>query len=140
MRMEAKKFYGDVIPGAVLAALLLALLLPAVGCSRQSGGDQKPVSPVAQGQPKLERITPVQPAVARPVVASQGNCAPLYAVGGSGTCINNKPCRGFGVRAENGSAACTCYGKDGGCGDGQRCDLVKKRCVSEKEPLWGHDD
>lgn len=140
MRIETRKYHGDLMARTVLAALLLATLLAALACSRQSGGNQKQVSPVAQGQPKLEPITPVRPAVARPLVASQGDCAPRYAVGGEGTCINNKPCRGFGVRSESGSAVCTCYGKEGGCGEGERCDLVKKRCVSEKEPLWGRDD
>lgn len=140
MRIEAETFRRDRIATTLFAALLLAALLSASACSRQTGGNANQVSPVAQGQPKLELITPVRPAVARPVIASQGDCAPRYEIGGTGTCINNKPCRGFGVRAENGSAVCTCYGKDGGCSEGQRCDLVKKRCVSEKEPLWGHDD
>lgn len=140
MRIEAKMSHGKLMARTALAALLLAALLSASACSRQSGGSQKQVSPVAQNQPKLEPISPVRPAVARALVASQGDCAPRYAVGGMGSCINNKPCRGFGVRAENGSAVCTCYGKDGGCGEGERCDLVKKRCVSEKEPLWGRDD
>jgi hypothetical protein len=140
MPIEAKMFQEDRIARTALVVLLLAALLSVIACSRQSGGNQQKVSPVAQGQPKLEAITPVRPAVARPMVASQGDCAPRYAVGGMGTCINNKPCRGFGVRAENGSAVCTCYGKDGGCGESDRCDLVAKRCVSEKEPLWGHED
>jgi hypothetical protein len=46
-----------------------------------------------------------------PLVASEGDCIPRNANGGKGACINNQPCRGFGVRAENGSLMCTCYGR-----------------------------
>jgi hypothetical protein len=69
-----------------------------------------------------------------PRVESVGDCAPRYKIGGQGTCIENKPCRGFGVQDEKGNILCTCYGAPG-CAEGQRCDDRKLVCVPEDEPL-----
>lgn len=69
-----------------------------------------------------------------PRVESVGDCAPRYKIGGQGTCIENKPCRGFGVQDEKGNIVCTCYGAPG-CAEGQRCDDRKLVCVPEDEPL-----
>lgn len=72
-----------------------------------------------------------------PRVESIGDCAPRYKVGGSGSCINNQPCRGFGVRDDTGKILCSCYGEIGGCSEGQRCDGRKLTCVPEDEPAFG---
>ena len=71
----------------------------------------------------------------RPPVPQSGDYAPRYAKGGKGSCINNKSCRGFGVRADDGSAVYTCFGRDGGCAGGQRCDFMHGACVPENAPL-----
>src|SRR5215216_4026159 len=71
----------------------------------------------------------------RPRVESVGDCAPRYRTGQLAACINNRPCRGFGVLGENGQPVCTCYGQTGGCGETERCDDRKLVCVQETEPL-----
>ena len=125
-----------------LPLLLVAGCTLVVGCSsRQQSArdDQKKVEPVSQTAPKFEpmqRTASVVPA--RRQVPSSGDCAPKYANGLSGTCINNKPCRGLGVLAEDGkTAVCACYATAGGCNQEQRCDAIKKACVPEKEPGFG---
>jgi hypothetical protein len=70
----------------------------------------------------------------RPRVESIGDCAPRYSTGQLGACINNQPCRGFGVLGENGQPVCTCYGQTGGCAATERCDDRKLACVPETEP------
>lgn len=136
-----RALFTPVLPKALAIALLLATLAALVGCSGQrSASDEKKVAPIAQGSPKLQPLPAVRPAPVRPLVPSQGDCAPRYANGGKGTCINNQPCRGFGVRTEDGRAICTCYGRDGGCQEGQRCDAMRLACVPEKEPVFGRGD
>jgi len=125
----------------LLTALTIALLMGAIaamlGCSQGRSSKEK-VDATSQTPPKLENFPPTPaPKPVRPRVASQGDSAPHYAGGGTGTCINNQPCRGFGVRNEDGSVVCTCYGRDGGCGDGQRCDPMRLACVPEKLPPFG---
>jgi hypothetical protein len=126
------------IPGALVVGLLVAMLAALVSCSgRQASGDEKEASAVAQSSPKLQPVPAVPPAPVRERVPSQGDCAPHYSNGGKGTCINNQPCRGFGVRAESGSPVCTCFGHDGGCQEGQRCDPMRLACIPEDEPPFG---
>lgn len=137
MRYEKVRFFK----GALLL-LVVATCMLVVGCPsrRQSASDdQKKVEPVSQTAPKFEPMRPTVPAIpARRQVASSGDCAPKYANGLSGTCINNKPCRGFGFLAEDGkTAVCACYATASGCNQDQRCDAIKKACVPEKEPGFG---
>jgi hypothetical protein len=125
------------LAGALAVALASAGAISIASCS-QRDGNEKQVAPVSRTPPKLEPMrTAARPLVARPRVASEGDCAPRYAKGGRGTCINNQPCRGFGVRAESGAAVCICFAREGGCGEGQRCDLKKMACVPETEPPFG---
>ncbi len=125
-----------------LLALGLLAAVAATGCSQQpQSGKENNADAVAQSSPKLEPLPPAAvPKPPRPRVASQGDCAPRYPGGSRGTCINNQPCRGFGVLDDNGKAVCTCYGRDGGCSEGQRCDGMRLACVPEKEPLGGRGD
>jgi len=128
---------------SLVGTLAIAVLLGGalVGCtSSKPAGDERKVSPVAQSGPKLQPLPAVRPATVRPRVASEGDCAPRYASGGKGTCVNNQPCRGFGVLVENGKPVCTCYGRDGGCSEGQRCDALRLACVPEKEPVYGRGE
>jgi len=71
----------------------------------------------------------------RPRVESIGDCAPRYRTGQLGACINNQPCRGFGVLGENDRPVCSCYGQIGGCAETERCDDRKLVCVPDTEPL-----
>lgn len=124
----------------LVPAVLLAGYLLMASCSQRqaSSGDEKKVDPVAQTEPKFQPLPQTAPMVAnlRPV-ASKGDCAPKYASGLHGSCINNAPCRGFGVIDEKGQPVCACFAKAGGCNQGDRCDIIKKACVSEKEPGFG---
>jgi hypothetical protein len=71
-----------------------------------------------------------------PEVASLGDCAPRHehAKESRASCIEGRPCRGFGVRDESGRVLCTCYGEVGGCAEGQRCDVRRLTCVPEDAP------
>lgn len=121
-----------------LLLLITACLAVLSGSCQRSGREAKKVDPISQTAPKLEPLprTGAVLASARPV-PSQGDCAPKYANGLHGTCINNQPCRGFGQIGADGQPVCACYAKAGGCNEGQRCDAVKKACVPEKEPGFG---
>jgi hypothetical protein len=68
-----------------------------------------------------------------PRVESIGNCAPKD-TGGLMACVNSEPCRGFGVRDENGTIFCRCFGIRNGCSKGERCDDEKLMCVDEALP------
>ena len=126
--------------GCILAlALVCVVVLGMAGCTKQPQSDkEQQVDAVAETGPQLEPLPPTAPPKPRrPPVASQGDCAPRYPAGGRGTCINNQPCRGHGESNPDGKAVCTCFGLDGGCAEGQRCDNERGRCVSEKEPPFG---
>ena len=137
MTINVKRFIRMSLLRTLAVMLAWVALVAVVSCSPQSSDESK-VEPVSQTPPKLTPMpAAVPPLVARPPVASEGDCAPRYANGSKGTCINNQPCRGFGVRADDGSAVCTCFGLDGGCREGQRCDPQKLACLPEKEPPFG---
>jgi len=88
--------------------------------------------PVTVEPTVLPRDTPILRPLKR--VDTGGQCGPRYLHGGLGTCVNNQPCRGFGVEDEKGQVLCSCYGDIGGCGAGQRCDDRKLTCVLDEEP------
>lgn len=71
-----------------------------------------------------------------PRVETGGTCAPRYRHGGGGACVNNRPCRGFGVRAPDGAILCSCYGDIGGCGERDRCDQQKLTCIPDETPPY----
>jgi hypothetical protein len=132
-----------------LPRLALAFVLALSGvvlmqtCARQPRGstDRDPngrpiesVSPVPPDRSALVAPREAVPVLQLPRIESVGNCAPVYKTGRRGACINDMACRGFGVRAENGQALCTCYGQVGGCNENQRCDDRKLACVPDDEP------
>jgi hypothetical protein len=123
-------------------ALLLAISGVGLNCSHSrqqaASDDQKKPEPVSETAPRFEPMRRTAPVVtSTEPVASVGDCAPKYANGLHGSCINNQPCRGFGALDEKGKAVCSCYAKAGGCGERERCDAIKKACVPEKEPGFG---
>ena len=120
-------------------ALALLILVGNLGCnnSRQNS-DQKKVSPISETPPKFEPLPREAPVIPPPkTIASVGDCAPKYANGLHGACVNNQPCRGIAVLDEVGKPACGCYAKAGGCSAKERCDAIKKACVPEEEPGFG---
>ena len=116
-------------------SLLFAVVVgTAPGCSRRPPEDKEKVQPVSEQRPRLEpQSIPARVLVNAHSVASQGDCAPNYKNGLTGSCINNQACRGFGVLNEKKQAECSCYGIAGGCQTGQRCDTIRKSCVPEEE-------
>ncbi|MFL6234825.1 MAG: hypothetical protein ACJ76N_16950 [Thermoanaerobaculia bacterium] len=123
-------------PIRIALTLGLALLLGATsGCV--TGRPERPKEPAG-----MKAVSPTPPAPGRPIaavetfpnleiVASQGDCAPRYANGSTGSCINSKPCRGYGMRSSAGAVECRCWAKAGGCGETERCDIILKRCVPD---------
>jgi len=104
------------------------------GCSRRPPADKEKVQPVTDKVPKMEpQHLPERVEVNAPAVSSKGDCAPRFKNGLTGSCINNQPCRGFGVLNEKHQAVCSCYGLVGGCKEGQRCDTIRKICVMEED-------
>jgi hypothetical protein len=110
-------------------------------CTRKRGtGDRdqngRPIESVSSVRPDPAALVQPRDAVAviqLPRVESVGPCAPVYKTGQRGSCINDAPCRGFGVRAGDGQVQCTCYGQPG-CNESQRCDDRKLACVPDDEP------
>ena len=106
----------------------------------QSDRDQngRPIEDVSSVRPDPSALVQPRdaavPVLQLPRVESVGACAPVYRTGQRGSCINDAPCRGFGVRAETGQILCTCYGQVGGCNESQRCDDRKLTCVPDDEP------
>lgn len=124
--------------GSLAAALLLMAWLVCPACSRGETDEEPNIEPVTQTPPRVEPLPqPSAIQVDAPAVASEGDCAPRYANGLIGTCINGQPCRGFGTRDDKGEAACSCFGLAGGCDPDFRCDPIKKRCVPETEAPFG---
>lgn len=103
-----------------------------------SSDRERNLEAVSETEPRVEPLPrPAPPIRNAPPVASQGDCAPRYANGLHGACINNQPCRGFGILGDSGQPVCACYATPGGCSQGERCDAVRKACVPENLPGWG---
>jgi hypothetical protein len=127
-----------------LTALLLAMFSVTWGCSQQkpqsARDDAKQVNPISESAPKFEPMPRTAPVIKQAtLVASVGECAPKYANGLHGSCVNNQACRGIGVLDEKGAVVCSCFGR-AACGEKERCDAVKKACVPENEPGFGHGE
>src|SRR5689334_14780844 len=114
----------------VIGWLSVALVvLSAFGCPRISQKDSghsviSPV-PVEPGRP----IEPAQEPSPLELYYGEGDCGPRFPNGMRGTCINNKPCNGFGVKNEKGEMECECFGVKGGCAEGLICSAIKRACV-----------
>lgn len=122
--------------GSILLCCALALLaLSGSACSSQSKVKADKVEAVSVDvEPRVEPFstTPV-PTPLLPRVPSRGDCAPRYANGTLGTCVNDKPCRGFGV-LDGSRVICACFVKRGGCEQDERCEARESRCVKDAMP------
>ena len=102
---------------------------------RSSGGGNDNTHSVVSSVP-LPQSTPVPTAPAPQRVElyyGEGDCAPRFANGMRGTCINNQPCNGFGVKDEKGNLQCECFGAKGGCPEGTVCSVTLHACVPLRE-------
>lgn len=122
-------------------ALSGAVLMQMCGRPQRGSPDRdqsgRPIESVSAVPPDRSALVPPRdavPVLQLPRIESVGTCAPVYKTGQRGACINDRACRGFGVRAENGQALCTCYGQVAGCSENQRCDDRKLACVPDDEP------
>lgn len=96
----------------------------------------KPQSTSNTPPPTRPFSTVVVPLRNYPRVASTGRCAPTYLNGTRGTCIAEKPCRGYGIRDDANQVSCMCYVARGGCDLKSRCDDHVHACVADtKKPV-----
>jgi hypothetical protein len=115
-----------------LIVIVLAIGLATVGRSLFSQSNSVDYPSVSSAPlPSAAPFSPVP--LLTPVVLyyGEGNCAPRFANGMRGTCINNQPCNGFGMKDANGSLSCACYEVKGGCPNGFICSAIERRCVPE---------
>lgn len=120
----------------VVSALTIGLLGVVAGCDQPPAvrnNKDAQLQPVATTQPKLKPLQVGRPLINRPHVPSKGDCAPKYPNGLIGSCINDKPCRGFGELLDDGRVLCLCYASPE-CREGYRCDAMVKHCVPEATP------
>jgi hypothetical protein len=95
----------------LVVGVILAVSLSCSHSSVITGNQQSvsgPIEDVSSIAPKADALG--QGAKAVPVqrlqrVESVGDCAPCYKTGGQGACINNQPCRGFGVKDQTGKSS-----------------------------------
>jgi len=123
-------------------ALLLVCCASLASCaSVRPGRDvdkDRNLEAVSSTEPTFESLPRPAPATRNATpVASRGECAPRYANGLHGSCINHQPCRGFGIVDESGQPVCACYAIVGGCHAGERCDTIRKACIPDSQPGWG---
>jgi hypothetical protein len=122
--------------GSILLCCGLALLAlsGSAGCAQSKVKADRVEAVSVDVEPRIEpfRTTPV-PAPLLPRVPSRGDCAPRYGNGTLGTCVNDKPCRGFGV-LDGSRVICACFVKRGGCDEDERCEARESRCVKDDVP------
>ena len=116
---------------SVVAGVLLLLALFLCQCTERKKSDYPVVSqvPIQPGQ-RLRQV-PILPKL--DISYGEGDCAPQYENGTRGTCINGKPCNGFGFKDADGKIQCACFEKIGGCEVNQGCSLQRRACVAQRE-------
>jgi hypothetical protein len=122
----------SVVERVLRLALGLALLATACTGSQRTHPNVDSVA-IGSTPPAEPFRTTGQPAPLLPRVPSRGDCAPRYSNGTQGTCVNDKPCRGFGVR-DGKQVICACFVRRGGCDEDERCEPRQSRCVKESKP------
>ena len=124
--------------------LMLVLLAFVGACTTgptDRGGDYQAAAEERASAPKpapsgTEAFRPVPaapPLAPARFVYGEGGCEPRYADGTRGTCINNKPCNGFGFRDAQGALVCACFERVGGCAETQACNSRRRMCVARGE-------
>src|SRR5262249_28511800 len=101
---------------------------PSKGQSQEKAMPTSPV-PIAKDKP----IRGAKPAPPPELFYGEGDCAPRFPNGMHGTCINNEPCNGFGMRSQKGEIECSCFGVRGGCEEGLICSRRYQACVPPQQ-------
>ena len=126
------------VPAIASLLLFASCVASAANPGPHAQQDDPNATPTSSVEPRfVDFASKAEPVLARESVASKGDCAPRYhKAGATGTCIAEKPCRGFGI-LENGRAICACYARRGGCSTDERCDPRGAQCVKDdnNEPL-----
>lgn len=119
--------------GVILIVLAFALQGSCASSNRGSNSNQNYPS-VASVSPQPGRPVQPQPEPSmQELFYGEGDCAPRFPNGMRGTCINNKPCSGFGVKDASGNMECDCFGVKGGCTEGKVCSVRQRACVDPKD-------
>src|SRR5438128_1369164 len=127
--MEARAINRARLNVWLTAGLLWLVAMILFDCSqKRDEAKQNPVVspvPIQEGKPPA----PVAQLPRVEVSNGEGDCAPRFPNGMRGTCIDNKPCNGFGFKAASGRIQCACFDKVGGCPENQICSLLRRACV-----------
>lgn len=116
--------------------MLLSLMACASGDDYQAGVAERAArdaAPRSSEPPRFEPVPKVLPLAPARFEYGEGGCEPRFADGTRGTCINSKPCNGFGFRDAQGALACACFEVAGGCGERQACSIRRRACVARGE-------
>jgi hypothetical protein len=126
-----KDIRRPVLIGVVFVALALSLL-GSCASGKQTDREQHPSVASVSPQPAKPIEQPREPPEVE-LFYGEGDCGPRFPNGMRGTCINNKPCSGFGVKDASGNLECDCFGVKGGCSEGKVCSVRKRACVNPQD-------
>ena len=125
-----KNVKRTVLISVVLVALAFSL---SGGCTSGKRDDREHPSVASVSPQSAKRIEPPQEPKEVELFYGEGDCGPRFPNGMRGTCINNKPCSGFGVKDASGNLECDCFGVKGGCSEGKVCSVRKRSCVNPQD-------
>ena len=116
-----------IVLGIMMMTLLTSQL---VGCNSRKRASVNANPVISSVPPSLPNPFPSTVApTPEEILYGEGDCAPRFAYGMRGTCINNKPCNGFGVKSKEGKVICECFGIRDGCPSETICSIMRRACV-----------
>jgi len=121
----------------LLLVFLFAVIAACAADDYQAANVEKAALPQAAGARQeaapfvpVPQVPPLPPARFE---YGSGGCEPRFANGTTGTCINGKPCNGFGFRNDKGELVCACFEVPGGCPDTQACNSRRRMCTPRSQ-------
>jgi len=122
------------LPTFLIVPVIVCFSL-AASCESRKADSRQDKNPVVSSAPlpSPQAIPSVAAVPPEELSYGEGDCAPRFANGMRGTCINGKPCNGFGVKDQTGKIECECFGTKGGCPEGQVCSVIKRACVPPQD-------
>jgi hypothetical protein len=122
-----------------VVALALALLLAGCAARDFQGSEIAPPPaadrPAGAGRPTFVEAPAGRAAPRIELDYGSGDCAPVLRDGTRGTCIDNRPCNGFGFKDPQGRIVCACYEVSGGCPADSVCSIRRRACVRQPDDL-----
>jgi len=116
----------------LLLGFLCTLVTACAADDYQAAGVERAAGPQAASARQERAFVPVPQVAPLPPAQFEygsGGCEPRFANGTTGTCINGKPCNGFGFRNDKGELVCACFDVAGGCPDAQACNSRRRMCM-----------